>query len=100
MATEDLEPAWAQGASLTYEEAVAYAMRGRGSRDRPDTGPESLTPAEREVVQLVVEGLTNPEIASRLFISPRTVQSHLRNAYAKLGVSSRSDLRQALGGGA
>ncbi len=100
MPTEDLEPAWAQGASLTYEEAVAYAMRGRGSRDRPDTGPESLTPAEREVVQLVVEGLTNPEIASRLFISPRTVQSHLRNAYAKLGVSSRSDLRQALGGGA
>jgi DNA-binding CsgD family transcriptional regulator/tetratricopeptide (TPR) repeat protein len=94
------EPMWAEGAALGYDKAVAYATRGRGRRGRPDSGPESLTPTQRDVVALVGEGLTNPEIAARLFISARTVQSHLRNVYAKLGVSSRRDLRQLVSGGA
>lgn len=53
-----------------------------------------LTPAERDVVRLLSEGLPNEEIAARLFISPRTVQSHLTHVYAKLGVSSRVQLAQ------
>ena len=79
---------------------MAYAARGRGRRSRAEKGPESLTPTQRDIVALVAEGLTNPEIAERLFISPRTVQSHLRGAYAKLGVTSRRQLRQALSAGA
>lgn len=92
---EELERAWDQGMALTDEEAVAYACRGRGPRARPAEGPGSLTPAENEVADLAAHGLTNPEIAERLFISPRTVQSHLRAVYAKFGVTSRRHLRDA-----
>ncbi len=55
-------------------------------------GPERLTPREHQVVALAVEGHTAREIGQRLFISPRTVESHLSMAYAKLGVGSRVDL--------
>ena len=70
---------------MSTEEASAYAQRGRGERKRPASGWASLTPAERDVVRLVSEGLGNNDIAARLFISPRTVQSHLTHVYAKLG---------------
>jgi DNA-binding CsgD family transcriptional regulator len=56
------------------------------------TGAGSLTPREREVVRLAEEGLSAREIGKRLFISERTVETHLANAYAKLGVSSRLEL--------
>jgi ATP/maltotriose-dependent transcriptional regulator MalT len=59
----------AEGAQLTLDEAVAYARRARGRRNRPSTGWASLTPTEREVVRLVADGLTNPQIGARLFIS-------------------------------
>ncbi|WP_207546933.1 LuxR family transcriptional regulator [Mycobacterium kubicae] len=88
------EAAWAEGAALSTEEAIAYAKRGRGERKRPTTGWASLTPMERDVVRLVVEGLSNKEIGARLFISPRTVQSHLTHVYAKLGIASRVQLVQ------
>jgi DNA-binding CsgD family transcriptional regulator len=96
MSPADLEEALAQGATMSANEAVAYVLRGRGSRVRPPKGPDSLTRAEREIVDFVCDGLSNPEIAARLFISPRTVQSHLRKAFARLGVKSRGELRQMM----
>jgi DNA-binding CsgD family transcriptional regulator len=90
----DFDSAWAEGAALSTEEAVAYAQRGRGERKRPATGWASLTPAELDVVRLVSEGLPNNDIATRLFVSPRTVQSHLTHVYTKLGLSSRVQLVQ------
>ncbi len=96
----DFDAAWAEGAALSIEEAIAYAQRGRGERKRPTSGWGSLTPTERDVVGLVREGLANKNIAARLFISPRTVQSHLTHVYAKLGLTSRAQLIQlSLGGG-
>lgn len=94
MGDEAFERAWAEGAALSRGEAVAYAQRGRGERKRPSTGWASLTPAERDVVRFVAEGLANKDIAARLFISPRTVQAHLTHVYTKLGVASRVQLAQ------
>ncbi|UGT90463.1 response regulator transcription factor [Mycobacterium ostraviense] len=53
-----------------------------------------MTPAEREVVSLVGEGLSNKDIAARLFVSPRTVQTHLTHVYTKLDLNSRVQLVQ------
>jgi predicted ATPase/class 3 adenylate cyclase/DNA-binding CsgD family transcriptional regulator len=91
---KDFEAAWAEGAALSTEEAISYAQRGRGQRKRPTAGWASLTPAERDVVRLVSEGLGNNDIATRLFVSPRTVQTHLTHVYTKLGLSSRVQLVQ------
>ena len=90
----DFQAAWDEGAALTIEEAIAYARRGRGERKRPSKGWASLTPTELDVVRLACEGLGNKEIATRLFVSPRTVQAHLSHVYSKLGVSSRVQLVQ------
>ncbi len=90
----DFEVAWAEGAALSTDEAIAYAQRGRGERKRPSSGWASLTPAELDVVRLVSDGLGNKDIAQRLFVSPRTVQSHLTRVYTKLGMSSRVQLAQ------
>jgi predicted ATPase/class 3 adenylate cyclase/DNA-binding CsgD family transcriptional regulator len=90
----EFNAAWAEGAALSAEEAVAYALRGRGERKRPSSGWAALTPTELDVVRLVGEGLPNKDIATRLFVSPRTVQSHLRHVYNKLEVTSRVQLAQ------
>jgi len=90
----EFETAWAEGAGLTLEEAIAYARRGRGERKRPASGWESLTPAELDVIELVRQGLPNKDIAARLFISPRTVATHLTHVYTKLGLTSRVQLAQ------
>jgi predicted ATPase/class 3 adenylate cyclase/DNA-binding CsgD family transcriptional regulator len=94
MGENTFDAAWAEGAALSTEEAIAYAQRGRGERKRPSSGWESLTPAERDVVRLVCEGLANKDIATRLFVSPKTVQAHLTHVYTKLGLSSRVQLVQ------
>jgi predicted ATPase/class 3 adenylate cyclase/DNA-binding CsgD family transcriptional regulator len=94
MGEKDFDAAWAEGAALSTEEAIAYAQRGRGQRKRPTSGWGSLTPTERDVVRLVSEGLGNNDIAGRLFVSPRTVQTHLTHVYTKLGLSSRVQLVQ------
>ena len=87
-----------------YEQAGADAWAGRvraglrsigahpgarGSRQRPAEGWESLTATERAVSLLVAEGLTNGAVARRMYISPHTVNTHLRHVFAKLGVSNR-----------
>jgi DNA-binding CsgD family transcriptional regulator len=94
MGEQDFEAAWAEGAALSTEEAIAYTQRGRGQRKRPTSGWASLTPTERDVVRLVSEGLANSDIATRLFVSPRTVQTHLTHVYTKLGLTSRVQLVQ------
>lgn len=95
--TDDLalvraSPAFVEGSALTPDEAAAYALRGRGRRTRTKVGWDSLTPSELDVVRLAADGLTNPEIGERLFISPRTVQSHLSSVFAKLGIRTRTEL--------
>ena len=94
LAPDDFENAWSEGAALSVEEAIAYAQRGRGQRKRPASGWASSTPTERDVVRLVTEGLANNAIANKLFVSPRTVQTHLTHVYSKLGLSSRVQLVQ------
>lgn len=64
----------------------------RSPAARATVGWESLSPKEREVVALVAEGRSNPQIAARLFISRRTVESHLSSVFRKLGVSNRTQL--------
>lgn len=60
--------------------------------DRRSLRGKRLTPAEKRVIELVCEGLTNPQIAARLYVSPRTVQGHLLNVFQKLRISSRTQL--------
>jgi predicted ATPase/DNA-binding CsgD family transcriptional regulator len=91
---KDFDALWSQGAALSIEEAIAYAQRGRGERKRPSSGWASLTPTELNVIRLVTEGLGNKEIAARLFVSHRTVQTHLTHVYTKLGLTSRVQLAQ------
>jgi DNA-binding CsgD family transcriptional regulator/tetratricopeptide (TPR) repeat protein len=64
----------------------------RGPRSRPLTGWGSLTESERRIAELVAEGLSNPEIARRLFVSRRTVETHVSHVLRKLEVSSRVQL--------
>ena len=90
--SDDLAADRETGAGMTLQEAVAYASRGRGSRRRPAAGWASLTPAELEVVRLVAEGLTNPQIGERLFVSKRTVQAHLAHVFRKLDASNRAEV--------
>lgn len=66
----------------------------RGRRAAARTGPAALTTREREVVDLAAGGYTAREIAARLFIGKRTVETHIANAYAKLGVANRRELRE------
>ena len=62
-------------------------------------GAEALTPSELRVAELAEQGLTNREIAQALFISTKTVEFHLRNAYLKLRIRSRRELTAALHAG-
>jgi len=67
--------------------------RGRHvTHRRAQSGWQSLTPSEQAVVDLVAEGLSNPQIGQRLFVSRRTVQTHLAHVFAKLHITSRTQL--------
>ena len=63
-----------------------------GTRNRPSSGWHSLTPTELQVAELVGQGLTSPQIATRLYISPRTVQTHISHSLRKLNLRSRVEL--------
>ncbi len=94
MGDDEMAAAWAEGAALSTSDAITHAQRGRSERKRASSGWPSLTRAELDVVRLVGEGLSNRDIAERLFVSPRTVQTHLTHVYTKLGFNSRVQLAQ------
>ena len=94
--------AWTQGRAMTLEQVLAAqgavtmpetAPAGPSSvpqTRKASTSPDGLTAREVEVLRLVAQGLTNEQVAQRLIISPRTVDTHLTSIYSKIGVSSRS----------
>jgi len=92
MGTEEFTAAHTEGAEMSLDEAVAWVRRARGTRRRPAGGWESLTPTEVQVVELVAQGLTNPQVGERMFISRATVKVHLAHVFQKLDVSSRAEL--------
>ena len=92
---EAADQAWDEGLLLAWHEAAAYAGRARGERGRPNHGWASLTPTEQRVVDLVTEGLTNPEIAERLLMARGTVKTHLEHVFAKTGYRNRAELAVA-----
>lgn len=92
LSPKDFEQAWREGLAMSIQETISYARRGRGERKRPPTGWRSLTPTEQQVVSLLAEGLSNKEVADKMFVSVRTVTTHLTHIYTKLGVGSRTEL--------
>jgi predicted ATPase/DNA-binding CsgD family transcriptional regulator len=91
------EEAWEAGQRMRPEEArveverVLTLAKGSGSRTTSDRNSSQLTPRERQVLQLLVEGRSNPEIAAALFVSPRTAETHVTHILAKLDVTSRAE---------
>jgi non-specific serine/threonine protein kinase len=84
------EAALGRGAAMSLAEAVALA---RGQVRVPvSAGPRPLTRREREIATLVAQGLGNRDIAERLYLSKRTVDSHLEHIFSKLGFTSRTQL--------
>ncbi|WP_345580480.1 helix-turn-helix transcriptional regulator [Streptomyces prasinosporus] len=81
----------------SWEARAAAELRATGmTRTARGKAGAALTPQELEVAGLAAAGLSNPQIASRLFLSPRTVSSHLYRVFPKLGITSRAELRDAL----
>jgi DNA-binding NarL/FixJ family response regulator len=73
-------------------------LQASGGRVQPRTGGryDELTPSEQRIAELAASGLSNPEIAQRLFVTVKTVEMHLSNAYRKLDIRSRHQLAGAL----
>ncbi len=100
-AREQLRAAYEMLAAMGAEGFAERARRellatGETVRKRTAVTADELTPQEAEIARLARDGHTNPEIGVQLFISARTVEWHLRKVFAKLGVSSRKELRRAL----
>lgn len=77
-----------------WEERARSELRASGetARRRDPSRRDQLTPRELQIARLVADGMTNPQIAEQLFLSPRTIDYHLRNVFAKLDITSRADL--------
>jgi DNA-binding CsgD family transcriptional regulator len=79
-------------------EAARHELRALGLRPRRSavTGPDSLTPTERRVAELAASGLTNRQVAEALFVTVKTVETHLARVYQKLGIGTRAELVPAI----
>jgi predicted ATPase/DNA-binding CsgD family transcriptional regulator len=86
-----------QGTHFTLDEAIGYAL-GETTTPRTTGDPTGLTRREQEIAALIAEGLTNREIAARLVISPRTVESHIEHILTKLGVATRTQIATWIAG--
>ncbi|MGH2985564.1 MAG: helix-turn-helix transcriptional regulator, partial [Solirubrobacterales bacterium] len=86
------------GGALLLAERAQVELRASGARPRRLrlTGIESLTPSERRVAELAAGGLTNREVAERLYVTKKTVETHLGHVYRKLEITSRKELGGAL----
>jgi DNA-binding CsgD family transcriptional regulator len=86
---------WAEAGAGWDASRVRSRLRDHGvrrrivARERPAAGWDAITDSELAVARLVAEGLTNREVAERLFVSPHTVSSHLRSVFVKLDINSR-----------
>ena len=81
-----------------FAERARHELQATGEKVRKRTVEtrDDMTPQERQIARLAHDGLSNPEIGARLFLSPRTVEWHLRNVFTKLGIQSRRELAKAL----
>jgi DNA-binding CsgD family transcriptional regulator len=81
-----------------FAERARHELVATGERVRARSveARDELTPQERHIAGLAREGLSNPEIGAQLFLSPRTVEWHLRKVFAKLRIRSRQELLRAL----
>jgi DNA-binding CsgD family transcriptional regulator len=87
------------GAAAFAERAGRELMAtGETVRKLTDETRDVLTPQEAQIARMASDRQTNPEIGAKLFISPRTVEYHLRKVFTKLEISSRKELRSALAG--
>jgi DNA-binding CsgD family transcriptional regulator len=89
----------AHGGAVALNERARVELAAAGARPRREallSGPASLTPSERRIAALAATGQSNREIAQALFVTPKTVEYHLRNAYRKLDIQTRQELAGAL----
>jgi DNA-binding CsgD family transcriptional regulator len=89
----------ARGGAVALNERARVELAAAGARPRREallSGPASLTPSERRIAELAATGQSNREIAQALFVTPKTVEYHLRNTYRKLDIQTRQELAEAL----
>jgi DNA-binding CsgD family transcriptional regulator len=89
----------AHGGAVALNERARVELAAAGARPRREallSGPASLTPSERRIAELAATGQSNREIAQALFVTPKTIEYHLRNTYRKLDIQTRQELAEAL----
>ena len=94
MGEDDFDAAWAEGAAMSTENRVCLAQRGRGARKRPSTVAACAHRPSATSCDWSAKDSPTESIATRLFVSPRTVQAPLTHVYTELGLTSRVQLAQ------